>query len=145
MIARLAAVPITADSGTGALASPLLRRLAKDLDTYSPASSARLSAVVTDLITSALAEQAGEGEIVPQESRERMLRIRVTAFIERHLDDPELAPATIAAGNFVSLRHLHRLLSGRTPPCPPGYGTAGWNDAAGTSQTQPTRPCRSAP
>jgi AraC-like DNA-binding protein len=109
VMTRLAAVPITAGSGTGALASPLLRRLAKDLDTYSPASSARLSAVVTDLITSALAEQAGEGEIVPQESRERMLRIRVTAFIERHLDDPELAPGTIAAGNFVSLRHLHRL------------------------------------
>lgn len=109
VINGLTAVPIAADSGSGALAAPLLRRLTEDLDTYSPASATRLSTVAIDLITAALAERAGLGEIVPRESRERTLVMRVTAFIERHLGEPDLAPGTVAAAHFVSLRHLHRL------------------------------------
>lgn len=57
-VGRLTAVPIRADTGTGALAGPLLRRVTLDLETYPPASAARLATVVMDLVTTAVAERA---------------------------------------------------------------------------------------
>ncbi|WP_436757370.1 helix-turn-helix domain-containing protein [Streptosporangium sp. V21-05] len=46
--------------------------------------------------------------------------MRVTAFIEQHLDDPGLSPSAIAAAHNVSVRYLHRLFQ------PQGVGVAGW-------------------
>ncbi|MEV6152022.1 helix-turn-helix domain-containing protein [Nonomuraea sp. NPDC052129] len=108
-IAKLTAVPITTDGGTGALAAPLLRRVALDLETYQPASAARLSTVVTDLVTTAVAERADQNDTLPVESRSRTLLLRVHTFIEQHLGEPGLDPATIAAAHHVSVRQLHRL------------------------------------
>ena len=66
LVARLTAVPVRTDAGTGALAAPLLRRVALDMDGYQPASAARLSTVVMDLVTTAVAEHAGQaGSAVP--------------------------------------------------------------------------------
>jgi AraC-binding-like domain len=87
---RLTAVPIAADQGTGALASPLLRRVVLDLETYRPASAARLCTVVMDLVTTAIAERADQAQALPAESRERTLLLRVHAFIEQHLGEAEL-------------------------------------------------------
>jgi AraC-like DNA-binding protein len=106
---RLTAVPITASQGTGALASPLLRRVALDLESYQPTSAARLSTVMMDLVTTAIAERAGQAESLPVESRERTLLLRIHAFIEQHLGEGDLAPGTIAAAHHVSVRYLHRL------------------------------------
>src|SRR5207302_1080560 len=54
----LAAVPIAADQGAAALAAPLLRRVTLDLDSYQPASAARLCTGMMDLVTAAVAERA---------------------------------------------------------------------------------------
>lgn len=108
-IAQLTAVPITTDGGTGALAAPLLRRVVTDLETYQPASATRLSGVVMDLVTTTLAERADLVDVQPAESRSRTLLLRVHAFIEQHLGDGDLSPATLAAAHHVSLRYLHRL------------------------------------
>jgi AraC-like DNA-binding protein len=91
---------------------PLLHRLSRDSGCYSPASAARLSTVMTDVISTALADHASQGEGVPRESRDQSLLIRVIAYIERHLGEPDLAPGTVAAANFISLRHLHRMFEG---------------------------------
>src|SRR6266568_4788590 len=56
LVGQLTAVPVRTDTGTGALAAPLLRRVALDMDTYQPASAARLSTVVMTLLTTAIAE-----------------------------------------------------------------------------------------
>jgi AraC-like DNA-binding protein len=112
LVTRLLAVPIAADHGVGALVSPLLHRLSRDSGCYSPASAARLSTVMTDVISTALADHASRGEVVPRESRDQSLLIRVIAYIERHLGEPDLAPGTVAAANFISLRHLHRMFEG---------------------------------
>jgi AraC-like DNA-binding protein len=109
MVTGLTAVPIAADEGTGALAAPLLRRIAQDLEGYPPASAARLSTVVMDLITTAVAERADRPGSLSAESQERMLLMRIHAFIEQRLGDTDLAPATIAAAHFVSVRYLYRL------------------------------------
>jgi AraC-like DNA-binding protein len=116
----IVAVPIATDAGAGALAAPLLRRVATDLDTYAPASAARLSLVVTDLLTAALAERAEVAGAVPMESRERTLLLRVHAFIEEHLGDVDLSPGLVAAAHHISLRHLHRLFE------PEQTTVAGW-------------------
>jgi AraC-like DNA-binding protein len=112
LVTRLLAVPIAADHGVGALVSPLLHRLSRDSGCYSLASAVRLSTVMTDVISTALAEHASQGEVVPRESRDRSLLVRVLGYIERHLGEPDLAPGAVAAANFVSLRHLHRIFEG---------------------------------
>ncbi|MEU4512650.1 helix-turn-helix domain-containing protein [Nonomuraea wenchangensis] len=108
-VATLAAAPIGTESGAGALAVPLLRRVAADHATYTPASAARLSAVVMDLVGAAVAERLELTRTLPEDSRQRTLLLRVHAFIEEHLGDAELDPATIAAACHISLRYLHRL------------------------------------
>ena len=106
---RLTAVPIAGDQGMGALASPLLRRVVLDLETYGPASTARLCTVMMDLVTAAVAERAGQAESLQTESRERTLLLRVHAFIEQHLGEADLSPGLVAAAHHVSVRYLHRL------------------------------------
>jgi AraC-like DNA-binding protein len=106
---RLTAVPISAEQGAGALASPLLRRVVLDLDTYGPASAARLCTVMMDLVTAAVADRAEQAESLPIESRDRVLLLRVHAFIEQHLGEADLSPRLVAAAHHVSVRYLHRL------------------------------------
>ncbi|RSN16055.1 AraC family transcriptional regulator [Nonomuraea sp. WAC 01424] len=108
-VARLTAVPVSASSGAGALAVPLLRRVATDHDEYTPASAARLATVVMDLVTTALAERAEQGEAVPEDARRRTLLLRVRAFIDQRLGWGDLDPVMVAAAHHVSVRYLHRL------------------------------------
>ena len=108
---QVTAVPIAADQGTGALASHVLRRVVLDLDTYRPASVARLSTVLLDLVAAAAAERVSHAELLPVESRERTLLVRIHAFIEQHLGDADLSPGMVAAAHHVSVRYLHRLFA----------------------------------
>lgn len=106
---RLAAVPISGAEGAGALAASVLRRVAAEHATYRPASAARLSTVLADLVGAAVAERLDDPDVVTAESRDRTLVLQVRAFVEQHLGDVDLDPATVAAAHHVSLRHLHRL------------------------------------
>jgi AraC-like DNA-binding protein len=106
---RLTAVPIAGDQGTGALASPLLRRVVLDLETYRPASAARLCTVMMDLLTTAVAERADQTASLQIELRERTLLVRIHAFIEQNLSEADLSPGVVAAAHHVSVRYLHRL------------------------------------
>ncbi|MEV0379857.1 helix-turn-helix domain-containing protein [Nonomuraea sp. NPDC050643] len=108
-VAPLTAVPISGETGAGALAGPLLRRVASDHDAYSADSAARLATVVMDLIGTAVAERAEEVRPPDGEARRRTLLLRVQAFIERRLGDLDLDPAAIAAAHHISVRYLHRL------------------------------------
>ena len=111
LVAGSTAVPIGADGGAGALAGPLLRRVAADLDGYQPASAARLSTVVMNLVTAAVAERADEAATLPIESREQILLLRIHAFIEQHLGDDALTPGAVAAAHYISVRYLYRLFA----------------------------------
>jgi AraC-like DNA-binding protein len=120
LMARLTAVPVRTDTGTGALAAPLLRRQALDVDGYHPATAARLSAVVMNLITAAVAEHADQAGSLSAESREQTLLMRIHAFIEQHLGDSDLAPGAVAAAHYISVRYLYRLFE------PQGTTVAAW-------------------
>jgi AraC-like DNA-binding protein len=108
---RVTAVPIAADQGTGALASPVLRRVVLDLESYRPASAARLCTVLMDLVATAIAERADDAGALPIEARERTLVLRIHAFIEQHLGEADLSPGIVAAAHHVSVRYLHRLFA----------------------------------
>lgn len=109
--ARLTAVAISGSDGTAALAAPLLARVARDVETYQPASAARVSTVVMDLLATTIAEQVSQLPALDPETRERVLLRHVHTFIEQHLGDVGLGPATVAAAHHVSLRYLHRLFA----------------------------------
>ncbi|MGP4093218.1 AraC-like ligand-binding domain-containing protein [Nonomuraea sp. KM90] len=108
-VATLAALPIGAETGAAALAVPLLRRVALDHETYRPGSAARLSTVVTDLVSAAVAERLELTRSLPGDARQRTLLLQVHAFVEQHLGELDLDPATIAAAHHISVRYLHRL------------------------------------
>ena len=109
LMARLTAVPVRTDTGTGALTAPLLRRVALDMDGYQPVSAARLSVVIMNLITAAVAEHDDRAGSLSAESREQTLLMRIHAFIEQHLGDSDLAPGPVAAAHYISVRFLYRL------------------------------------
>ena len=117
---RLTAVRIPGAQGVGALASTFLLRLARHIDEYSPADSARLSALALETLTAALAHELEVGDAVPLHTRHRALLAQIHTFIQQNLGDPELSPASIAAAHHISLRLLHKLFheQGRT--------VAGW-------------------
>jgi AraC-like DNA-binding protein len=104
--AGITAVSFASNDGTAALAAPLLRRVALDLDSYQPASALKLSGVVLDLVSAVVAERMDR--LAPEDT----LLTTVKVFIEQHLGDLTLAPATVAAAHHISLRYLHRLFAG---------------------------------
>jgi AraC-like DNA-binding protein len=64
---------------------------------------------VIDLLAVALAAQSGEDDGLPAQTRQRALARRIFAFVDSHLGDPGLSPATIADEHHISLRYLHKL------------------------------------
>jgi AraC-like DNA-binding protein len=64
---------------------------------------------VLDLLAVALAARLDRAEELPPESRQRALVLRIRAFIEENLGDPDLTPRTVAAAHYVSVRYLHKL------------------------------------
>jgi AraC-like DNA-binding protein len=62
-----------------------------------------------DLITAAVAERVDQAELVSPGAHQRMMLLRIYAFIEQHLGEPSLSPRRVATAHNVSLRYLHRL------------------------------------
>ena len=107
--ARLTAVRVRGDRGAGAIVSSLARQLARHLDDYGAADGTRLGTAVLDLLTAGLASRLERGDAIPTEAGRRALLVRIRAYIESHLPDPELTPARIAGAHYISVRYLHKL------------------------------------
>ena len=119
-VGRLAAVRFRASVGLGDLTSQFLRQLAGNVDHYSPAEAARLSAVALEVLATRLAHELDVHDWGTPEARRHALLTTVQAFIQRHLGDPGLSPAMIAAAHHISLRSLHQLFHDE------GLTVAGW-------------------
>lgn len=119
-VARLTAVRIRGDSGTGALVSSCARQLVHHLDDVDDEGRIGLGTAVLDLLAVALAARLRDGAAVPWETRQRALLRSAHTFVEERLGDPTLTPATIAAAHYVSLRSLYKLFEAQ------GYGVADW-------------------
>ncbi|MGQ5639924.1 MULTISPECIES: helix-turn-helix domain-containing protein [unclassified Streptomyces] len=108
-VERLICRPLPGDHGLGRLLADFLTHLTDDGPTYTSHDAARLGTVGLDLVTATLAHFLEREDDVPCDSRQRVLYLRITSFIERHLGDATLTAAEIAAAHHISVRSLHRL------------------------------------
>ncbi|MEU6603317.1 helix-turn-helix domain-containing protein [Streptomyces flaveolus] len=115
----LLATQFPTGEGMGALLAQVLTHLATDTSPYRPADAPRLGTVLLDLLTTVMGHYLDDGA-VPPESRHRALYLRIQAFIQQNLGDPELTPDDIAAAHRISTRQLHRLFQGQ------GLSVSGW-------------------
>jgi AraC-like DNA-binding protein len=109
---RLTATTISGRDGLGSVVSPFLARIDDLVSTGEPALSARLGVNVTDLLSTLFRErlQLGSGE--PDRARNARL-LAVQAWIDRHLNRPDLTPEAAAAAHHISVRYLYRLFEAK--------------------------------
>ncbi|MEU9481890.1 helix-turn-helix domain-containing protein [Streptomyces sp. NPDC048191] len=100
---------ISGRDGMGALLAGLLVRLVSDTSSYRAADAERLGRVVTDLVTSVFAHVLDAEPHLPPETHAHTMVLRVKSFIRRHLGDPDLTPAKVAAAHHISRSYLYRL------------------------------------
>ena len=117
---QLVAVRFQASAGLGDLTAQFLLQLARNVDHYSPAEAARLSTAALEVLATRLARELDLHDWGRPEARRHALLTTVQAFIQRHLGDPRLSPAMIAAAHHISLRSLHQLFHDE------GLTVAGW-------------------
>ncbi|MFG3281560.1 helix-turn-helix domain-containing protein [Streptomyces sp. NPDC048111] len=109
---RLLAGRIPGDRGTPAVLADFLRSLEGRAAGCTPAELARLGSIAVDLLAAGLAQNLDVEERLPAEVRTQALLRRAHAFVDTHLKDPGLSPATVAAGLAVSVRTLHEAFRG---------------------------------
>jgi len=108
-VRRLTAVTMPAGPGIGDLTARLLEQLASGMDHYTPAEATRLATAALDVLATRLAHELDGDRWMEPEIQRRALLVRIHAFIQEHLGEPELSPAAIATAHHISLRLLHRL------------------------------------
>ncbi|MGI5255428.1 helix-turn-helix domain-containing protein [Actinacidiphila glaucinigra] len=105
---RVTATALHPDDGLGQVVLPFLQGLADRAPNITPTAGERLAANAVDLLGTLLAERLGrDTRDTPGDSLALLLRIK--AFIERHLADPDLSLASIAREHRISVRYLHKL------------------------------------
>lgn len=104
-IAQLSAVRMASDGGLAAIVGPFIAHLAENLDALSGPSGSRLATNALDLVSTML---HSELDMSPDRMKpQALLAASVREYIDAHLADPLLSPASIAAAHFISTRHLH--------------------------------------
>ncbi|MGW2412610.1 helix-turn-helix domain-containing protein [Streptomyces tubercidicus] len=107
-VRRLTARAVRPSGGLTALLAPLLERLADTSETYATPVAERLAEGVIDLMAATAMDQLGEDpDALP--GADRVLLLRIKAFISWHLADSGLTPQAIADAHGISVRYLHRL------------------------------------
>ncbi|GAB2628178.1 helix-turn-helix domain-containing protein [Streptomyces capparidis] len=107
----LFAVPISGRSGMGGVLARWLTDLNARAHEFTPADIPTLTSVTLDLLASVIARCLETEESLAPETRKAALRVRINAFVEQHLADPDLSPQMIADAHHISLRHLQQLLA----------------------------------
>ncbi|MEH1016096.1 helix-turn-helix domain-containing protein [Micromonospora sp. CPCC 206060] len=110
-VARLFAGRLSSTDGVGVLLAQYMTRIAAHPEQYRPQDAPQLGTIALDLFTTMLGTHLDTAATVPTAVRQRAMLTRVHAFIQRHLADPRLDPAMIAAAHHMSVRSLHRLFA----------------------------------
>jgi AraC-like DNA-binding protein len=108
-VARLLAVPLSSKAGIGRLLAQFLNGIAEEHADCTPRDGARLASTTIDLVAATLAHHLDREAAMPLESRQCILFLRISSFIQEYLADPGLGPASIASAHQISLRYLHRI------------------------------------
>jgi AraC-like DNA-binding protein len=108
-ITKLLGASIPATRGIGVLLSQFVQQVVNHPEQYEEGDAPRLNRVARDLVAATVAHQLDVADVLPHDVQHHALRMRIRAFIERHLHDPDLNPAAVAGAHHISLRTLHRL------------------------------------
>jgi AraC-like DNA-binding protein len=95
--------------GIGALLAQFLTQVTRDSGSYRSDDGPRLGMIAADLLSALFAHALDAGNSLPPESCQQGLTLRIRAFIQANLHDPQLTPRTIAAAHHISTSYLHRL------------------------------------
>ncbi|WP_432835692.1 helix-turn-helix domain-containing protein [Dactylosporangium sp. CA-092794] len=95
--------------GMGALLAHDIRHIARHHDQFQPTDAGFLGRRLVDLIAATVAQLLGAADAMPGETKRRMLRTRIDAFIDTRLADPALAPNAVADAHNISIRELYRV------------------------------------
>ncbi|MGY5032968.1 AraC-like ligand-binding domain-containing protein [Streptomyces sp. 900116325] len=110
---RVTATTLSPGEGLGKVVLPFLQSLVDHAPDIEPAAREQLAANAVDLTGTLLAERLGrDAQDTPGGSL--VLLLRVEAFIDRHLADPDLSPTSIAREHRISVRYLHKLFEGES-------------------------------
>lgn len=108
-VKRLAGARLHAHSGIGAMLARALIQISHDPGSYRLADAQRVSTILLDLAAALVAGEFETAAILTPECRRRTLMRQILAYIQQHLGDPALRPATIAAAHSISTRTLYNL------------------------------------
>ncbi|WP_454315230.1 AraC-like ligand-binding domain-containing protein [Streptomyces phaeoluteigriseus] len=111
-IRRITARPMRQETGLAPLLSSFMSRLADTSGSCSRSAAEQLAGSAVDLLAAAAAQQLG-AEPAGLPGADRVLLLRIHAFIRWHLADPDLSPETIARAHHISVRYVHRLFEGQ--------------------------------
>ncbi|ANW22245.1 helix-turn-helix domain-containing protein [Streptomyces clavuligerus] len=106
---RAIGLPMSERHGVGALLGQFLRQVARNAGDYRLADGPRLGGVAADLVATMFAHALDQENALPPHTHRYTTVLRIKAFIERNLGDPELTPTAVAAAHNISTGHLHRI------------------------------------
>ncbi|RNL80752.1 AraC-like ligand-binding domain-containing protein [Halostreptopolyspora alba] len=119
-MARLSARTISGDSGVGAVVFPFLIGLRQVLDATDATVGTHLGDAVLDVLAAAFSAELANGAARTPTTRHNILLSDIRFFIDQHLSDPNLSPASIAAAHHISESYLQKLFATT------GVGVSGW-------------------
>jgi AraC-like DNA-binding protein len=106
-VAQITAHRIAGDQGIARVVSPFLAHLTENLERLTSHSAVRLAHNTVDLVTTMLNSELDVHVDGHNASHRAALVHDIRAYIDDHLSDSHLSPASIASANFISTRHLH--------------------------------------
>ncbi|MFI5532992.1 helix-turn-helix domain-containing protein [Kitasatospora sp. NPDC051853] len=106
-VTRLAARPLPAGDGYGAILARMLHQVVREADGYRSPDGPRLSTIITEVVSALLTASLEDGPAAG--AGPDVLLLQAKAFIRDNLHDPELTPTAVAAAHHISRSYLHRL------------------------------------
>ncbi|WAC90016.1 helix-turn-helix domain-containing protein [Mycobacterium sp. Aquia_213] len=108
-LSRLTARSFNGRQGMGALLTPFLVELAKQVTKKPEAPNIRLADAVFDMLEASFCEQLACERPEGRSQDQYDMMLGILAYIERNLGDPDLDVPTIATAHHISIRHLQRM------------------------------------
>ena len=108
-VSQFTARRVSGRTGIGGLVAPLLLNMSKQMHAKELSPNVELSFALINMLAAAITEQLGRDLGMSQETHRAALIMRIKAFIEARLEDPELTSSAIAQAHNISLRYLQRL------------------------------------
>ena len=110
LLRDIAAVPLGSDNPIARLAFTYFSQLAVSDELHQGVHADAVVQPSIELLRAVLTSQHGNSSLA-KEPLEASLSLRITQYIRKHLADPDLSAARIAAAHDISVRHLYAVLS----------------------------------